>query len=140
MAKIVKVVPAKDTRYLTRHPWYLADALLTIRQLQALVWPMGYHVALGGGVLNHGYSDKDLDLYVLPLGSVLAQNPDDVLEALNKHFERIGVSYEGDAESVQEFEKAHGVGSWDRNSYFAHSVCYFLDSGKKIDVFIVDPA
>lgn len=54
-------------RYLPRHKWYLADAQLLVRRLQAIAWPLGYHVALGGGVLNHGYSDKDLDLYILPI-------------------------------------------------------------------------
>lgn len=27
---------------------------------------MGYHIAMGGGVLNRGSSTKDLDLYILP--------------------------------------------------------------------------
>ena len=58
---------AAADRYKPRHLWYLADAQLIVRSLQALVWPMGWHIALGGGVLNHGYSDKDLDLYVLPI-------------------------------------------------------------------------
>ncbi len=55
------------TRYLPRHRWYLADAQLLVRKLQAIAWPNGWHIALGGGVLNHGYSDKDLDLYALPI-------------------------------------------------------------------------
>jgi hypothetical protein len=139
MAKLVKVVPAKDTRYLTRHPWYLADALLMIRQLQALVWPMGYHVALGGGVLNHGYSDKDLDLYVLPLGIDQAVSPDDALAALSKHFKSVPFDYDGSADTVKEFERLHGAGSWERNTYFAHSVSYKLVGLKSIDVFIVSP-
>jgi hypothetical protein len=58
-----------STRYLPRHNWYLADALVLLRELQAIAWPAGWHLALGGGVLNHGYSDKDLDLYVLPIYS-----------------------------------------------------------------------
>lgn len=27
---------------------------------------MGYHMAMGGGVLNRGFSSKDLDIYILP--------------------------------------------------------------------------
>lgn len=57
----------RKTRYLPRHKWYLADALRLVQRLQAVAWPLGWHIALGGGVLNHGYSDKDLDLYVLPI-------------------------------------------------------------------------
>lgn len=47
--------------------WYLAQALHIIRQLQPQLKPYGYHVCLGGSVLNKGESEKDLDLYFLPL-------------------------------------------------------------------------
>ncbi len=47
--------------------WFLDDALKLIRRLQPEVRPLGYHIALGGGVLNIGRSKKDLDLYFLPL-------------------------------------------------------------------------
>lgn len=57
----------KTTRHLPRHRFYLPDALLLVRQLQAIAWPLNYHVTLGGGILNHGYSDKDMDIYMLPI-------------------------------------------------------------------------
>jgi hypothetical protein len=56
----------KLTRHLPRHNHYLADAQLLVRDLQAVCWPLNFHVTLGGGVLNHGYSDKDIDIYILP--------------------------------------------------------------------------
>lgn len=59
-------IATKAERYLPRHVVYLPDALLLVRKLQAVAWPLNFHVALGGGVLNHGYSDKDVDIYVLP--------------------------------------------------------------------------
>ena len=59
--------PAKETRFRPRHVWYLTDAQLLIRKLQELAWPLSHHVTLGGGVLNHGYSEKDLDIYILPI-------------------------------------------------------------------------
>lgn len=49
--------------------WTFEDAQVLIQKLQPIVRPLGYHVALGGGVLNNRYSDKDLDLYFLPLDS-----------------------------------------------------------------------
>jgi hypothetical protein len=46
--------------------WTIEDALKTIRALQIGAVNFGYHICLGGGVLNHGSSKKDLDLYFLP--------------------------------------------------------------------------
>ena len=48
--------------------WTLDDALRLIRDLQPSIRKFQYHVVLGGGVLNNGYSVKDLDLYFLPFG------------------------------------------------------------------------
>lgn len=45
--------------------WTLLDALQLVRAIQPELKPLQWHVALGGGVLNIGQSDKDLDLYVL---------------------------------------------------------------------------
>ena len=47
--------------------WTLEDALDLIRPLQPLARDVGYHITLGGGVLNLGVSAKDLDLFCLPL-------------------------------------------------------------------------
>lgn len=45
----------------------LEQALKLIRETQETVKSFGYHICLGGGVLNLGYSYKDLDLYIIPL-------------------------------------------------------------------------
>ena len=45
----------------------LDTGLMIARDIQPNVRKLGYHVALGGGVLNKGMSEKDLDLYFLPL-------------------------------------------------------------------------
>ena len=51
-------------------PMWTLDAGLTMAaQVQAGSRKFGYHVALGGGVLNRGESFKDLDVYFLPLDS-----------------------------------------------------------------------
>ena len=48
--------------------WTLESALALVRHLQTRVAkPCGYHACLGGSVLNNGESDKDVDLYFLPL-------------------------------------------------------------------------
>ena len=47
--------------------WTFNNALPYISELQPRVKKCGYHLCLGGGVLNKGKSNKDLDLYFLPL-------------------------------------------------------------------------
>lgn len=47
--------------------WSLDEGLALIRDIQPSLKFLGFHVALGGGNLNRGSSDKDLDLYFLPL-------------------------------------------------------------------------
>jgi hypothetical protein len=47
--------------------WELEEALELIRALQEKAWSFGYHLCLGGGVLQKGRSEKDLDLYFLEL-------------------------------------------------------------------------
>ena len=47
--------------------WTLADALSVIRILQPETRKFNFHLCLGGSVLNTGSSEKDLDLYFLPL-------------------------------------------------------------------------
>ena len=50
------------------HPqWDLLIALDLIRRCQPQVKPLGFHICLAGGVLNKGWSEKDLDLVFLPL-------------------------------------------------------------------------
>lgn len=47
--------------------WTLNDALALVRAIQPKSRDFGYHLTLGGGVLNTGKSKKDVDLYFLPL-------------------------------------------------------------------------
>jgi hypothetical protein len=48
--------------------WNLEQGLRVVRALQPSTRNYGYHLAIGGGVINKGQSDKDLDLYFLPMG------------------------------------------------------------------------
>jgi hypothetical protein len=52
--------------------WGLDEALELVRSMQSALRPLGYHVALAGGVLNKGFSQKDLDLVFLPLTNDVA--------------------------------------------------------------------
>lgn len=53
---------------MTKQPlWTIGEALQLVRLMQPLSRAYGYHLAMGGGVLNNGESTKDLDFYFLPL-------------------------------------------------------------------------
>jgi hypothetical protein len=47
--------------------WAITDALTVVRSMQYTARGFNFHIALGGGVLNRGESEKDLDLYFLPM-------------------------------------------------------------------------
>lgn len=48
-------------------PWALKDAHILINSISEDAAKFGYHVALGGSVIVKGMSERDLDLYFLPL-------------------------------------------------------------------------
>jgi hypothetical protein len=64
--------------------WTLEQAR---EQLIAVLQPVsrtfGYHVCLGGGVLNNGFSSKDADIYFLPLEKEVPPNPAGVVKMLD---------------------------------------------------------
>ena len=47
--------------------WTLEEGLELIRTIQTKALHKGYHLALGGGVLNRGWSLNDLDIIALPM-------------------------------------------------------------------------
>ncbi len=114
-------------RYLPRHKWYLADALILVRELQALAWPNGWHIALGGGVLNHGYSDKDLDLYVLPIYNQPVCL--DELSILSKLAEVLDATHP-DGEPVCSFQG-------NPHECYTYSVRYPYKKNQSVEVFVV---
>ncbi len=63
--------------------WTLEDALLLIREIQPRIYKFAYHVCLGGGVLNRGESEKDLDLYFSPFSDTALAKPAELLVYLD---------------------------------------------------------
>lgn len=133
-----------ETRYKPRHAWYLSDAQLLVRELQAACWPLFHHVALGGGVLNHGYSDKDVDIYVLPNyrpGVVHADIEDNVVHAISFTIGSRPLAFmkaSSDLTSgAANFAAAGHNLDWVDGGCFAHSLRYEDTKGRTIDVFIV---
>lgn len=64
--------------------WTLEEALTLIRSLQPEAKKLGYHICLGGGVLNRGSSEKDLDLYFISLDNRIAPKSQDLVAWLDK--------------------------------------------------------
>ncbi len=62
--------------------WTLDQSLVLIRRMQRSLFPLGFHVALAGGVLNNGESIKDLDLVFIPLTNEEAPDAIKLLEYL----------------------------------------------------------
>lgn len=99
--------------------WILSEGLTLVRDLQAQVRPFGYHVAIGGGVVNNTRSFKDLDLYFLPLCNGKLTYPRHLLAHLTKLW---GEAYE--------------IGEYYQEDRFYQKRVSFPNRGKRIDAFI----
>lgn len=114
----------KDMKGYVPDHWVLDEALTLIRSLQPETRRFNYHLCLGGSVLNKGKSDKDLDLFFLPMNN--GQDPDlpglhDWLCSLWGDGEKLG----GDDERYEEDEGDYSL------------KVKFTYSGLRIDVFVI---
>ncbi len=101
--------------------WTLETALTTVRAIQPMLKVLGYHVALAGGTLNRGFSEKDLDLVFLPLTNDKAPDVAPLMTFLAATFGQ---------PSLDE-------GSHSPNPYTPYREQWvFPYAGKRIDVFI----
>jgi len=105
----------------TLRMWTLVEGCDVIRNIQEAVKPYGYHAALGGGVLNNGCSDKDLDIYFLELDVDSGSNPHNLLAFLQDHFE-----VEGESITRADYPDSRYAFKWK----------FILSNDKRIDVFI----
>lgn len=110
-------------RYTARHVWYFGEAQTLIRELQGVMWPVQWHVAIGGGVLNHGYSNDDLDLYILPLNK--HAKSEDATKALGS----VLVYTRAISGNPRYLSMAPAIESADVYTY----------EGKRVDVFVFKP-
>lgn len=103
----------------TQTIWALADALKLIRETQATARSFGFHICLGGGVLNRGTSEKDVDLYLLPLIEV-PQNTEGLLASLEIGWGPSEIAFSGG----------------DSQGPYLHKRRYTVDD-RKIEVFVM---
>lgn len=102
--------------------WLLDEALVLVQLLQPQSRIYGYHLAMGGGVLNTGYSCKDLDLYFLPLDNV-DDTPD--VEGLKRWLEGVFGTSEPISDPEYGGETSAYAAKWK-----------FVNMGKRVDVFV----
>lgn len=118
----------RDPRTLHTHMWYLHDALPLVRLLQEALWPLQYHVTLGGSVLNNGYADKDVDIFVLPFNNVTPFSPaslHDALESVLTYVQPIG------------FPTPDAAGNYPPSQEVHLRKDQWSFEGKRVDVFVV---
>lgn len=102
--------------------WTLQQAVELIQELEPAVRELNYHITLGGSVLHKGSSDKDLDLFIVPLNG-FPSTPIKILVLLMDYLGscralRDGPNYQADADF-----------HYDQAQLFDYM-------GKRIDVFI----
>lgn len=112
--------------------WTLSKAQLLVVALQPKLHDMGWHVALGGGVLTKGESRHDLDLYVLPMNVEGREDAQDVLGELHSLL---------DAQGASDMFKGSTDGNGDDYDPPNHAAYQqarkFLTGAGVVDVFVV---
>lgn len=108
--------------------WTLEQGVELIRSIQPALHDVLWHCSLGGGVLNKGFSVKDLDLFMAPFESEPgAASASEVLALLGSWgpWEMIGGEYESDHTAEATL------------TCYQFKVKFFLDPDKKrVDVFL----
>jgi hypothetical protein len=102
--------------------WTIERGLMIVQTLQPGSRKFGYHLALGGGVLNSGASEHDLDLYFLPLDNT--ESPPDP-EGLMVWLDTLL----GDGEDLQSDDYARSTRYYSKRKHFV--------GGRRIDIFII---
>lgn len=107
--------------------WDIDSGLLVVRMIQQDVRQYGYHVTIGGGVVNNGFSNKDLDLYFLPMGGFNPndrRNPNGLIEYLEGLWGSSQSLGKGDAH----YSKVTGA--------YRRTCKFFRNKQERIDCFI----
>lgn len=112
--------------------WTLPVAQSLVAHLQPKVKNFGYHITLGGGVLNNEKSEKDLDLFFLPLlGEKWVRKPDQLITLLKGQFHSNAYSL-----SKSEYSKPELPNIW-KAKFFMELPTGNPITTLRIDVFIL---
>lgn len=102
--------------------WTLSQAQQLVAELHDAVWDVEYHICVGGSVLYQGSSEKDLDLFFLPLNGH-ERRPEDIYNVLNLVF--------GPLRSLRDHPDYAAGDPWHIKESFGGTY-----RGKRVDLFI----
>lgn len=105
--------------------WTLGEALALVRSIEPVVAVVGWHVALGGGVLLRGESTHDLDLIFIPHSTAKM-----VIDNLRMAF--VGLSWRRMHTAAMMLSSWQRKGSTDRK--FVEVWC--TPEGRRVDVIL----
>lgn len=109
--------------------WTLVEGVLFMQGLQPLLKECGYHALLGGGVLNTGSSQKDLDVFLVPLNGEESR-PREALGVFQSYLARDGdLDHWGDPIRDSPDYKAGEPWHW-------QEMLTFVYQDQRIDLFI----
>lgn len=101
--------------------WELEEAVELIQKLEGRVRPCNFHTCLGGSVLHKGFSNNDLDIFILPIDeSDVIPDRMAILEVINDSF--YGIHYP--------IMKASGYNNASRTVYEGQH------EGRKVNIFL----
>ena len=131
--------------------WTFEEAQKLIMTMQPFAKEHGYHIALGGGVLNKLSSTKDLDMYFLPLDNGLKLKNVELIMWLSSLFGPGQMIEPGMYDNIDKAKPGifgqvnllnpppndpEYVNYKSKSSAYTHKIMFHLDK-KRIDVFII---
>lgn len=85
----------------TKSAWTLEEGIALARKLEPIAIQHNAHIALGGGVLHRGSSEKDVDIFVYPRNKLKPFSPKVLLEAFGVGYsKKTDASYTDDNKTV----------------------------------------
>lgn len=107
------------------HEWTIEDALVLIREIAPKLKKVGWYPSLAGSVLMKGYSDKDLDIVMIP-HTLAEQN----VELLRDVLYDLGWKCRVRAHNMVKFWREKG------GTDSKHVDVWLLPDGSRVDVVI----
>jgi hypothetical protein len=105
--------------------WNRSQAYQLIADVREVAMRFNYHVCLGGSILHVGHSDKDVDIYFLPMHGTGRPDCDGLIGALDIHW--------GYAEDMADRDKYPTEAGYRA----ARKVQWKLEPTKRIDFWVL---
>lgn len=117
--------------------WKIEEALQLIRELQPKAWDAKYALALGGSVLNHGESYKDLDIIATPLHVKEEPDGDALLKAFSEKLNCNPIDMDGKYGEAEGFNRgSDNFFKFEYQHYLVNKPGMIGFQFRRIDLFI----